>query len=35
MAFEDKFGSEISDEDAQKILTVGDAVKFVEAQKTK
>jgi len=35
MAFEDKFGSEISDEDAQKILTVGDAVSFVEAQMAK
>jgi acyl carrier protein len=31
MAFEDKFGGEISDEDAQKIVTVGDAVKYVEA----
>jgi len=31
MAFEDKFGSEISDEDAQKITTVGEAVKYVEA----
>jgi acyl carrier protein len=30
MAFEDKFGGEISDEDAQKITTVGEAVKFVE-----
>ena len=30
MAFEDKFGGEISDEDAQKITTVGDAVKYVE-----
>ena len=35
MAFEDKFGSQISDEDAQKITTVGDAVKFVEAQLAK
>ncbi len=35
MAFEDKFGSEISDEDAQKIVTVGDAVTFVDAQKSK
>ena len=26
MAFEDKFGGEISDEDAQKIQTVGEAV---------
>jgi acyl carrier protein len=33
MAFEDKFGSQISDEDAQKITTVGNAVDFVEAQK--
>jgi acyl carrier protein len=31
MAFEDKFGSEISDEEAQKITTVGEAVKFVES----
>ena len=30
MAFEEEFGSEISDSDAEKILTVGDAVKFVE-----
>lgn len=30
MAFEDKFGSEISDEDAQKITTVGEAVKYIE-----
>jgi acyl carrier protein len=30
MAMEDKFGGEISDEDAQKITTVGDAVKYVE-----
>jgi len=30
MAFEDKFGGEISDEDAQKIKTVGDAVNFLE-----
>jgi acyl carrier protein len=35
MKFEDVFGAEISDEDAQKITTVGEAVKFVEAQKTK
>ncbi len=26
MAFEEKFGGEISDEDAQKITTVGEAV---------
>ena len=30
MAFEDKFGGEISDEDAQKITTVGDAVKYID-----
>lgn len=30
MAFEDKFGGEISDEDAQQITTVNDAVKYVE-----
>ncbi len=30
MAFEDKFGGEISDDDAQKIVTVGDAVKYVD-----
>jgi acyl carrier protein len=30
MAFEEKFGGEISDEDAQKITTVGEAVTYVE-----
>lgn len=30
MAFEDKFGGEISDEDAQKITTVGEAVKYID-----
>ena len=30
MAFEEEFGSEISDTEAEKILTVGDAVKFIE-----
>jgi acyl carrier protein len=30
MAFEDKFGGEISDEDAQKITTVGEAVSYVQ-----
>ena len=30
MEFEDTFGGEISDEDAQKISTVGDAVAFLE-----
>lgn len=32
MAFEDKFGGEISDEDAQKIKTVGDAVTFLTSK---
>ena len=35
MAFEDKFGAEISDEDAQKITTVGEAVKYIEAHQKK
>ena len=30
MAFEEEFGAEISDSEAEKILTVGDAVKFIE-----
>ena len=30
MAFEEEFGSEISDSEAEKILTVGDAIKFLE-----
>ena len=30
MAFEEEFGGEISDEDAQKISTVGEAVAYVE-----
>ncbi|MFH1908371.1 MAG: acyl carrier protein [Chloroflexota bacterium] len=33
MAFEDKFGGEISDEDAQKITTVGEAVKYIDAHR--
>ena len=32
MAFEEEFGSEISDSEAEKILTVGDAVKFIEGK---
>jgi acyl carrier protein len=31
MAFEDKFGGEISDDDAQKITTVGEAVTYLES----
>ena len=34
MAFEEEFGSEISDSEAEKILTVGDAVKFIESRST-
>lgn len=30
MAFEEKFGGEISDEDAQKITTVGEAVTYID-----
>jgi acyl carrier protein len=30
MAFEDKFGGEISDEEAQQITTVGEAVAYIE-----
>ncbi|NPA90257.1 MAG: acyl carrier protein [Chloroflexi bacterium] len=30
MAFEEEFGGEISDEDAEKIQTVGDAVRYLE-----
>ncbi|MGA2502983.1 MAG: acyl carrier protein [Anaerolineales bacterium] len=35
MKFEDVFGTEISDEDAQKITTVGEAIMFVDSQKAK
>jgi acyl carrier protein len=34
MAFEEAFGIEIPDEDAEKIQTVGDAIAYIE-QKTK
>jgi acyl carrier protein len=30
MAFEEKFGGEISDEDAQKITTVGEVVSYID-----
>lgn len=33
MEFEDKFHGEISDEEAQKITTVGEAVTFLDSQK--
>jgi acyl carrier protein len=32
MAFEDEFGGEISDDDAQKIKTVGQAVTYLQAR---
>ena len=31
MAFEEEFGGEISDEEAQKIVSVGDAVRFLDS----
>ena len=34
MAFEEEFGSEISDNEPEKILTVGDAIKFIESKST-
>ena len=33
MAFEEKFGLEISDDDAEKIISVQDAVKFIKERK--
>ena len=35
MEFEQEFGSEISDEEAQKIKTVGDAIDYLEAHASK
>jgi acyl carrier protein len=35
MAFEEEFGGEISDEDAQKITTVGEAVAYVDGKMKK
>jgi acyl carrier protein len=32
MAFEDEFGATIPDEDVKKIVTVGDAVDYIEAR---
>ena len=34
MASEEEFGAEISDTEAEKILTVGDAIKFIENKST-
>jgi acyl carrier protein len=33
MAFEEEFGVEIPDEDAEKIATVGDVLKYIEEKK--
>lgn len=35
MGFEDKFGAEISDDDAQTITTAGDAVKYIDGHSAK
>ena len=35
MTFEERFGFEISEEDAEKLKTVGDVVKYIEAKKGK
>ena len=35
MAFEEEFGGNISDEDAQKITTVGEAVRFLNGEMSK
>jgi acyl carrier protein len=32
MAFEEEFGGEISDEEAQRIVSVGDAVRFLDSE---
>jgi acyl carrier protein len=35
MAFEEEFGVEVPDEDAEKLQTVGDTVKYIEDKQTK
>jgi acyl carrier protein len=35
MAIEEEFGGEVSDEDAQKITSVGDAVRYIEGHLAK
>jgi acyl carrier protein len=35
MALEEEFGVEIPDEDAEKMTTVGDAIKYIEAKAAK
>ena len=34
MAFEEEFGIEIPDDAAENILTVGDAINFIDSKKT-
>jgi len=34
MAFEEEFGMEIPDEDAEQLQTVGDAIKYIEDHKS-
>jgi len=34
MAFEEEFGIEIPDEDAEKMQTVGDAIRYISAQQS-
>jgi acyl carrier protein len=35
MAFEEEFGAEIPDEDAEKLQTVGDVIKYIEERSEK
>ena len=35
MAFEEEFGVEVPDEDAEKLITVGDVVKYIEDKESK
>jgi len=35
MALEEEFGAEIPDEEAEKLTTVGEAIKYIEAMKAK
>jgi acyl carrier protein len=35
MAIEEEFGGEVSDDDAQKIVTVGDAVHYIDGRAAK
>lgn len=34
MAFEEEFGVEVPDEDAEKLQTVGDVIKYIEGKKS-